>query len=174
MVRISSIILFACLLLCSCNNGANKNDNSQQNSDSTIAKFNSPELKRANDLLMASPNNPDLYLQRGKVYLQLKDFEAAIADGNRALKLDSLKDAYYLFLTDAYFYGNHTRQAKEILERCIKNIPTSTEGLLKLAELYFYVKKYQESINISTWAKGQYIVELSLGGRMSVKKLIIN
>lgn len=34
--------------------------------------------------------------------------------------------------------------------------------------------KYQESINISTWAKGQYIVELSLGGRMSVKKLIIN
>ncbi len=146
MLRISIISLLAGLLLSNCTGSGNKSGETQQTTDSTIAKYNSPELKRINNLLMASPNNPDLYLQRGQIYVGLKDFEAGIADGNRALKLDSLKDTYYLFLTDAYFYSNHTRQAKEILERCIKNIPTSTQGLLKLAELYFYVKKYQESI----------------------------
>jgi len=143
--RISLFILSLGLFL-ACNNNTEKKDNTQPQ-DTTLAKLNSPELKRINDLLKASPNNPELYLQRGKVYLALKDFDAAVADGNRAILIDSTKDSYYLFLTDAYFYGNHTRQAKEILERCIKNVPNSTEGYLKLAELLFYVKKYQESIN---------------------------
>lgn len=134
------------LALLSCNGGAEKKETVQPQ-DSLLAKVNSPDLKRVNEQLKANPNNPELYLQRGKVYMQLKDFSAAIADGERALKMDSTKDSYYLLLTDAYFYGNHTRQAKEILERCIRKIPNSTEGYMKLAELYFYVKKYQESID---------------------------
>ncbi|MGZ3865812.1 MAG: tetratricopeptide repeat protein [Bacteroidia bacterium] len=146
MHRISFIIITA-LLLSSCKGGAKKETDSAIVNDSLIAKYNSPELKRVNDLLKASPSNQDLYLQRGKIYMNLKDFDAAIGDGLRALKLDSTKDVSYLFLTDAYFYSNKTRQSKEILERCVKNIPTSTEGFLKLAELFFYVKKYQESIN---------------------------
>ena len=143
-----SILTFLAVgvLLSGCTNSSNETKNTNATTDSTIAKLNSPELKRLNDLLLASPNNADLYLQRGKIYLGLKDFDAAVEDGKRALKIDSLKDAPYLFLTDAYFYSNQTRLAKEILVRCVKNIPTSTEGHLKLAELYFYVKKYQESI----------------------------
>jgi len=146
MLKKTLLLVCSLAFLLACNNGAEKKDNTQPQ-DSLLAKANSPELKRINDLLKAMPNDPELYIQRGKVYMQLKDFEAAVADGNRALKLDSTKDAYYLFLTDAYFYGNHTRQAKEILERCVKNVPNSTQGYLKLAELFFYVKKYQESIN---------------------------
>lgn len=129
-----------------CNSGDGKKK-PVQDQDTLVAKAQSPELRRMNDLLKSNPNNPELYIERGRVYMQLKDFDAAVADGERALKLDSTKDSYYLFLTDAYFYGNRTRQAKEILERCIKNVPASTEGHLKLAELYFYVKKYKEAIN---------------------------
>ena len=158
--------LSACVLLSACNNpSSNKEANTEIVSDSMIAKVNSPDLKRVNDLLKASPGNPELYLQRAKVYMQLKDFDAAIGDGNRALKLDSLKDSPYLLLTDAYFYSNRTRQAKDILLRCVKNIPNSADGQLKLAELYFYVKKYQESINCvnaalkidETIAKGYFL-----------------
>lgn len=144
LIRIALFISAAALFV-SCNGPAKKSDVESQ--DSTLAKVNAPELKRINGLLKANPNDPELYIQRGRVYLELKDFEAAVADGERALKLDSTKDSYYLFLTDAYFYGNHTRQAKEILERCVKKVPNSTEGYLKLAELFFYVKKYQEAIN---------------------------
>lgn len=146
MLKRFLFVVVPAILLVSCNSGSEKKEVVAAE-DSTVAKLKSPELKVVNEKLKATPNNPDLYLERGKVYLKLNDFEAAVADGNRALKLDSAKDAYYLFLTDAYFYGNHTRQAKDILERCVKNIPTSTEGFLKLAELFFYVKKYQESIN---------------------------
>jgi len=145
MLKRISLLVLSVSLLFACNTSTEKKDNTQQQ-DTSLATLNSPELKRINDLLKASPNDPELYLQRGKVYMALKDFDAAVADGNRALMIDSTKDGYYLFLTDAYFYGNHTRQAKEILERCVKNVPNSTEGYLKLAELLFYVKKYPESI----------------------------
>ncbi len=164
MLKKSILTVLSTLLLIACNNGTEKKENIAE-PDSLLTKANAPELKRLNDLLKASPNSPDLYLQRGKAYLDLKDFEAAVADGERAIKLDSAKDVYYLFLTDAYFFANRTRQAKEILERCIKNVPASTEGYLKLAELFFYVKKYQESItNINkalkideTIAKGYFL-----------------
>lgn len=146
MLKRIFLLPLAVVSLVACNPGAEKKDPSQAQ-DSLFTKVNSPELKRINDLLMTSPNDPELYLKRGRVYMQLKDFEAAVADGERAVKLDSTRDSYYLFLTDAYFFGNHTRQAKEILERCVKNVPNSTEAYLKLAELYFYVKKYQEAIN---------------------------
>lgn len=165
MLKRILLALPAIILLGACNGTAKKEKETAVVSDSIIAKYNSPELKRVNDLLKASPSNADLYIQRGKIYMQLKDFEAAIGDGMRAMKIDSLKDAPYLMLTDAYFYSNKTRQAKEILERCVKNIPTSTDGFLKLAELYFYVKKYQESINCinsalkldETIAKGYFL-----------------
>jgi tetratricopeptide (TPR) repeat protein len=147
MLRTLTLLPVILLFCAGCNNPQTKKGESVAAPDSTIAKFNSPALKQANDALRANPVDPNLYLQRGKVYLELRDFDAAVADGERALKLDSMKDSYYLFLTDAYFYNNKTRQAKEILERCVKNLPNSSEGYLKLAELYFYVKKYQESIN---------------------------
>lgn len=165
MLRNLAIGLLSIALLGACNGNSKKEANTNITSDSTIAKLNSPELKRVNDLLKASPNSQDLYLQRGKIYLQLKDFDAAIGDGLRALKMDSLKDSPYLLLTDAYFISNRTRQAKEILQRCVKNIPNSTDGLMKLAELFFYVRKYQESINYinsalkidETIAKGYFL-----------------
>lgn len=147
MLKRISIVLVISVALFACHPGADNRSDNTPGQDSAVTKANSPELKRINDLLKASPSNPDLYLQRGRVYLSMRDFDAAAADGGRALRLDSTQDAYYLLMTDAYFYGNHTRQAKEILERCVKNIPASTEGHLKLAELYLYVKKYQESIN---------------------------
>jgi tetratricopeptide (TPR) repeat protein len=147
MLKRISLVLGLSAFLAACNGGAEKKKDDNQPQDSTVTKANSPELKRINDMLQASPNNPDLYLQRGRVYLALHEYEAAAGDGSRALALDSTQDAYYLLLTDAYFYSNHTRQAKDILERCVRIIPTSTEGHLKLAELYLYVKKYQQSID---------------------------
>jgi tetratricopeptide (TPR) repeat protein len=77
----------------------------------------------------------------------LKDFELALGDANRALKLDSLNSANYLLLADVYYVTNQTRLAKETLERCLKNLPKDKDALLKMAELLFYVKKYQESID---------------------------
>ena len=149
MIRILSPIVALLIFITACTSSAEKtkNDNLSKK-DTLISEINSPELKQLNGLLKADPNNPHLYYKRGKVYFKFKDYEAAIEDAKRSLKIDSLtNDTFYILLTDASFYSGKTRQAKEALERCIKNIPNSTQGYLKLAELFFYVKKYQECIN---------------------------
>ena len=133
--------------------------------DSTLSKLNSPELKAINAELGKNPSNPDLYYKRGQLYLSNKDFTAAIGDAKRAIKIDSSKGDYFILLCDGYFFSNQTRLAKETLEYCLKLNPASTEANLKLGEMYFYVRKYQESINYinnalkvnQTLSKGYYL-----------------
>ncbi|HEX7414038.1 MAG TPA: tetratricopeptide repeat protein [Bacteroidia bacterium] len=148
-------VFVACVLFMgSCTNSAHKaEDKNGTAKDTLTAEINSKELKQLNDLLKSDPNNPHVYYKRGKIYFGFKDFDAAIADAKRCLKIDSLKtDSFYILLCDASFATGKTRMAKETLERCVKNIPTSTKGYLKLAELYFFVKKYKEAINNINYA----------------------
>ncbi len=147
MIRILLPFVTLLILLTSCTNSTKETENTSSKKDSLTTETNSSELKQVNNLLKENPNNPRLYYKRGEVYLGFKDFDAAMADANRAIKIDSLtNDSFYILLADASFYAGQTRLSKETLERCVKNLPTSTQGYLKLAELYFYVKKYQESI----------------------------
>ncbi|MEO8759533.1 MAG: tetratricopeptide repeat protein [Bacteroidia bacterium] len=167
MIRFLLPFVAILFFITSCTNSAKQTENTNIVKKDTLSdEIHSVELKNANNLLKENPNNPHLYYQRGKIYLGFKDFDAAIADANRSLKIDSLtNDSFYLLLADAAFYSGQTRLSKETLERCIANLPNSTQGYLKLAELYFYVKKYQESItNINsalkinpTLAKGYFI-----------------
>jgi tetratricopeptide (TPR) repeat protein len=145
---LSAIFGFILLIITGCTNSANKDENKDVvKRDTLSAEVNSTELKQLNDLLKEDPNNASNYYKRGKVYFGFKDFPAASEDAKRAIKLDSLKaDSFYILLCDASFAVGKTRLAKETLERCVGNIPTSTKGYLKLAELYFFVKKYKEAI----------------------------
>jgi tetratricopeptide (TPR) repeat protein len=117
--------------------------------DSVNAKYkdNLP-LQEINKQILENSSADSLYRKRAALYMQLKDFELAEGDANRALKLDTMNAKNYLVLTDVYYASNQTRKAKETLERCLKNLPKDKDALLKMGELYFYVKKYQESINM--------------------------
>lgn len=120
--------------------------------DSLSTQFNSPELKALNEEILKEPSSADLYSKRAAVYLKLKQFEEAISDSRRAIKLDSLNEKYYLTLVDVFFSNNNTRQAKELLENTEKKFPNNTETLLKLSELYFLVKQYQKAIEYANKA----------------------
>ena len=115
--------------------------------DSLTIKLNSPELKAVNAELMKDPKNPDLYNKRALAYMAIKEFPEAVNDAKRAIRIDSVKPAYYLTLVNVYFVQNNTRLAKELLEITVKKFPENTESLLKLAELYFLVKQYQKGID---------------------------
>lgn len=144
MFRFVSFVLIS-LLFVSCGSGTKK-DKDPVAVDTSISKLSSPELLSINDSIREDPGNPDLYYRRGKIYFANRDVEAAKNDALRAIKLDSLKPSYYMLLSDAYFNANETRASKEALERCVANNPGSIDANLKLAELYFYVKKYENAI----------------------------
>lgn len=118
----------------------------QEKIDSLSLKLNSPELKALNAQLLEDPRDPDLYIKRCQLYIQLKQFEEAAGDAKRAIRLDSTVASYYVMLGDVYFAENKTRQTKEVLERTVVKFPESTEALMKLSELYFIVKQYKEAI----------------------------
>lgn len=114
--------------------------------DSLLAKINSPELKAINELLVNDANNDSLYNARARIYISFKQFDEAMGDVRRALKLDSTKAKYCVTLADVYFATNKTRLAKETLEATVKKFPNDTEALLKLAELYYLVRQYENAI----------------------------
>jgi tetratricopeptide (TPR) repeat protein len=160
-------ILFFSLLLTSC--GEPKTNDlpliPSPQSDSEVAKLNTPELKAVNEELKKNPNDPELYIKRSRIYIGLKEFNAALGDANRVMALDSSKAEHYLALADVYFASNKTRQAKDILERTAKKFPDNTDALLKLGELYYFVKQYDNAMTFinsalkadENLAKGYYL-----------------
>jgi tetratricopeptide (TPR) repeat protein len=102
-------------------------------------------LKAINQKILESPNNADLYNERAKTYLSLKKYEEAIIYAKRAIRIDSTKADYYLTEADIFFAANETRNSKDALELVVKKFPTNTEGLLKLGELYYLVKQYDNA-----------------------------
>lgn len=141
-----TVVIF--VFVYSCKNSADeglKQDNLK--ADSLSIKLNSTELKAINAKLLENSASTDLYNERARIYLTLRQFKEAINDSKRAIKMDSTKAEYYLTLVDIYFAKNSTRLAKELLEITEKKFPDNTETLLKLAELYFLVKQYQKGID---------------------------
>jgi tetratricopeptide (TPR) repeat protein len=131
------------LLLASCSN----NNTVTNDPDTDSLSLATPkELKSINQEILNDPDNAELYHKRAQYHLGKKAFNEGIADMERALKLDSTKGTFYLTLSDLYFMSNNSGQAKDILEKCVARDPKNEEALLKLAELYLYVRKSDKSI----------------------------
>ncbi|MCC6370417.1 MAG: tetratricopeptide repeat protein [Bacteroidia bacterium] len=145
----SALLLFCATLLMACEHQAPEVQSGSEalKADSLSIKLNSPELKQVNAELLKDPSSAALYDKRAKVYLSLKQLDEAVYDANRAIRLDSTNENYYLTLVDVYYGRNNTRKAKDLLEIIEKKFPSSVEAMLKLGELYFLVKQYQKGID---------------------------
>src|SRR3954469_9669346 len=100
----------AILISCGTNGGDSAElERQSKTADSISIKLNSPELKAINAKILADPSNADLYHQRSIVYLGLREFQEAVNDSKRAIRIDSLQPPYYLTLADVYFAQNNTR-----------------------------------------------------------------
>lgn len=143
----SLICVFAALsLLSSCKTGTDSETKTEAKNDSIIEKINSPELKALNKKILDDPNNASLYNERAQLYIKLKQLDLAIGDAIRALKIDTTKAEFYITFADVNFALNKTRIAKETLEKTVKKFPENTEGLLKLGELFFLVRQYDNAL----------------------------
>jgi tetratricopeptide (TPR) repeat protein len=144
----TALFLLSVVFLSCSQKGPNEKELQAQNqrSDSLSIQLNSPELKAVNKELVQDPNNAELYNKRANIYLHLKQHQEALNDAKLAVKIDSTIADYYLTMVDAYFMMNNTRSAKETLLAMERKFPENEVAYLKLAELYYLVKQYQESI----------------------------
>lgn len=146
-IRYFSFVCVSLILFLSCVHKAEETVNSDiQKKDSLIDKINSPELKQLNADLLKDPENASLYNKRAVIYLKLKQYDEAVGDAIRSIKIDSTKAGFYITLADVYFAFNKTRASKETLEKTVNKFPENTDAHLKLAELFYLVRQYEPAI----------------------------
>lgn len=140
-----ALLLFVSIVLFSCKPEEGKFIENSQRTDSLLKIINSPELAALNKKILDNPGDASLYNERAKIYLQFKQFDEAINDSKRSLRMDTTNVNYYLTEADIFFAANETRNAKDVLENVVKKFPENTDGLLKLGELYYLVKQYENA-----------------------------
>ena len=143
------IILFLIIsvFVFSCKPSGEKVGENKAHTDSLMIALNSPELKSINQKILDNPNDAALYMERAKLYFKLKQLAEAINDTRRALSIDTTNATIYLTQADIFFAANETRNAKDVLEKIVKKFPENTDGLLKLAELFYFVKQYDNAFS---------------------------
>ncbi len=93
------------------------------------------------------PNNSALYFQRSKLNLTMKKTALAEADIRKAISIDSLKSEYHMLLADICYTGFRIPDAEGAFKKAASLDASNIEAFLKLAELYLYMKKYEESVS---------------------------
>ncbi len=91
------------------------------------------------------PSDVSLYVSRAQAYHRLEGYDEAIYDMNHAIKLDSTKPEYYLFLSDILLDYDKSKDALRVLNSAVFRFPENTNCLLKQAELYYTLKQYHQS-----------------------------
>lgn len=137
----------------SCSNSNTKVE-TPVNTDS--ASINEPqELKQLNEQLKADPQNAELYHKRAQYYYSTGKFSQGLADMLVAVNTDSTKAAYFVTLSDLYFVDNQTAKTKAALEKSLRLDEKNIDAMLKLAELYLYVRNHEQSIKYINMALKQ-------------------
>jgi tetratricopeptide (TPR) repeat protein len=140
MGKLNPGYLFLLFIFAGCDSG-NKQQVITQGTDSITS------LKSLDSKIIADPKNADNYFARAQYYFNHQKIQPAYDDAIKALQLDSSKSEYFVLLSDIYFVNVQTGKTRHLLERAIETDPKNTAAILKLAELYLYVKEYNKSID---------------------------
>lgn len=159
------VIILNIIFLFQCQQNNISDEKEKHLQDSLQKALKNPILDSINKKLLLQPDNDSLYRERAFVYVRVQQFDVAINDCKRAIKIDSSNVKNHLALADVYFAANKTKLSKDKLEDIIKRFPENTEAYLKLGELYYLVKQYEKSIEYinkalkidETLAKGYYL-----------------
>lgn len=145
------LLIGGVILLSACRNGTNQTQVMVQHKDSIISKTAdtiTPKINLLSQRIASNPKDDNSYWMRGVMEAAQKKNGQALTDYTQAIKLDSTKAIYYYSLADLDFTIGHTRDSKDAFEKCISLDPKNTDALLRLGELYFYVKKYPEAFEL--------------------------
>ena len=138
-----TVFLFAC--------GDNNKDNNSGNVSADSTQTGNALLE-VNEALTDNPNDAKLYFRRAEIYANQKMLDEAIQDIDRALKLDSLNEEYYLFKGDLYIQKGDGTMAEKTYLKATKIKEDSPQGYIKLAELMYYGGYYEDMLKYANEA----------------------
>lgn len=124
--------------LFSCKNG----NSPSSDSDTTAAELRSLNLEIEKD-----GSNPTLLTRRAEYYLNHEQLTNALADVQKAIKLDSLKTKPYSVLSAILMLSGKPQESLDALNQALLIDPKDTDVLLQKAKLYLVMKDYSNLAN---------------------------
>ncbi|HNQ13222.1 MAG TPA: tetratricopeptide repeat protein [Bacteroidia bacterium] len=138
-------ILYLCICIitiAACNPSEQKENNSEDVDFET-------RLKQLNEEIEKNPQSGLAYYNRSKLYFDHQKLSESVLDIRRAMQYDSTNaDIHYLY-ADLSFMSNRLREAKEGFEKCIALNPTHRDAIVKLGEMYYYLREYQRALDLA-------------------------
>lgn len=138
------VLIFSVLISCKPKKDESK---PEEKRDTTAAGVRLSELDQ---MIAGNPDNDSLLHQRALLLMSMKRFDEAHRDMQKAVTLDSTRAPYFLTLSDIYFAGNRMMYARNALMKASELDPQNLKARSKLAEIYFLLKKYNESMEQTT------------------------
>jgi len=113
----------------------------------TASQKDSLNIEKLSSMIRNDPKNAENFFRRGKLYYEMRQSADAVKDLEIAIKLDSLVPEYYLTLSEYFLSMGKSGSTKQYLEKCVRLFPENTEALIKLADIYLYIKDYKTSMD---------------------------
>lgn len=108
-----------------------------------------PEVKinRLNQAINSSPNNAALYGQRSRLYDDLKKFDLALKDAEKALSLEPNKGEYHFLKAKAQRGLNRLEAALRSAQDAEAREYRQAELYILMGEIHLIIKQYQKAID---------------------------
>ena len=121
-------------------------DNGNGEENNPAAGTPDPSISQLNLLLEETPNDPELYFQRAKIYYELDGYDEAIQDVQKALSFDSVNINYLHLLADVYLDYYQSFRALKTMEKAAMLHPQHIPTLLKLSEFQLILKQPEQAL----------------------------
>ena len=135
-------ILFSLLfILFSCKEGGEP-----RNKIEAKKQVKKDRLEDLSDEIVESPNNPNLYIKRALIYKKRNLLDLGLKDVDRALSIDSTVSYFHSVKGDFFFAKGELRNARLSFEDALRFDDTNSDALVKLGEVNFYLRRYEEAL----------------------------
>jgi tetratricopeptide (TPR) repeat protein len=103
-------------------------------------------IVKLNQLIEASPNKSSLYNLRAKQFIVANNQKAAMLDVEKAIAMDPKIPEYHVTKADVFFSIGKVNDAVNCLKHARSLSEEDIQSLLKLGEIYFFLKDYKASL----------------------------
>ncbi|MFO7880382.1 MAG: tetratricopeptide repeat protein [Bacteroidota bacterium] len=115
--------------------------------EQTDSLTDSVDIAGLSEKIRENPRNPQLFEKRAELHAGEGNYKEAINDLEISLKLDSVSKSTYYSLIDYHMQLGQSGKAREVAEKCLEIHPRDKESMLRLAQIYYYVKDYNKALS---------------------------